>query len=286
MNPNDSHIKHVQFEGADCDTTGTHYGASISFEKAMNPEVLVAYKMNDEDIPADHGFPLRLVAPGIVGARQVKWLTSIRTSKEESTSHWQKKDYRYSFLFRVILPMFRAFSPSVEAGADINYDSVPAIQEYPVQSAICQPASGTKISKGTPISSLLFYLFSLEDGTINVSGYAWSGGGRGIIRVEISTDNGKTWYSAQLKQDPEQDLVRNKQTSTVLIINLLIRIICGLGRFGMQMFRSQKTPSQVSSWSCYVKRPTELITPSQKLQLDCGTYADSSTMLFIASTSK
>lgn len=101
MNPHDPNIKHVQFEGADCDITGVHYGASITFEKAMSSEVLVAYKMNDEDIPADHGYPLRLVAPGIVGARQVKWLTSIRTSKHESDSHWQKKDYRF------FLPIFK-----------------------------------------------------------------------------------------------------------------------------------------------------------------------------------
>ena len=37
-------------------------------------------------------------------------------------------------------------------------------------------------------------------------GYAWSGGGRGIIRVEVSSDGGKTWVSAKLQQDPEQDL--------------------------------------------------------------------------------
>lgn len=65
MNPNDPNIKHVQFEGADSDITGTHYGASIPFQKAMQSEVIVAYQMNDEDIPTDHGFPLRLVAPGI-----------------------------------------------------------------------------------------------------------------------------------------------------------------------------------------------------------------------------
>lgn len=50
------------------------------------------------------------------------------------------------------------------------------------------------------------YLF-LEDGSIAMSGYAWSGGGRGIIRVEVSMDGGKTWQSAKLKQDPDQDLV-------------------------------------------------------------------------------
>ncbi|KAI6191387.1 Sulfite oxidase, mitochondrial [Aphelenchoides bicaudatus] len=179
VNPNDQNIKHVQFEGADSDISGTCYGASIPFEKAMSPEVLVAYKMNDEDIPADHGYPLRLVVPGNVGARQVKWLTSIRTSKHESDSHWQKKDYR-------------AFSPSVEDASAIDYNSVPAIQEYPVQSAICLPVPGTKVSK--------------EDGTINLAGYAWSGGGRGIIRVEVSIDGGKSWFSAKLEQDPDQDL--------------------------------------------------------------------------------
>jgi sulfite oxidase len=47
----------------------------------------------------------------------------------------------------------------------------------------------------------------VDDGEIEVSGYAWSGGGRGIIRVEISADGGKTWQSAQLQQDPEQKMV-------------------------------------------------------------------------------
>ncbi|KAI6173931.1 Sulfite oxidase, mitochondrial [Aphelenchoides besseyi] len=178
VNPNDPNIKHVQFEGADHDITGTRYGASIPFRKAMSPECIVAYKMNDVDIPADHGYPLRLVVPGNVGARQVKWLTGIKTSREESTSHWQKKDYR-------------AFAPNVESGNEIDYDSVPAIQEYPVQSAICTPAPETKVSKDEPIS---------------MAGYAWSGGGRGIIRVEVSADGGKTWFSAKLIQDPDQDL--------------------------------------------------------------------------------
>lgn len=77
------------------DCSGTHYGASITFKKAMGDEVIVAYAMNDEDIPRDHGYPLRLVAPGIVGARQVKWLTRISLSDVESHSHWQRKDYRY-----------------------------------------------------------------------------------------------------------------------------------------------------------------------------------------------
>lgn len=94
LDPDDERVRHVHFEGADKDVTGTHYGASIPLHKALQPEVLVAYAMNDQPIPADHGFPLRAVVPGNVGARQVKWLSRVRTSAEESPSHWQMKDYR------------------------------------------------------------------------------------------------------------------------------------------------------------------------------------------------
>lgn len=61
----------------------------------MSPETIIAYEMNNELIPRDHGFPLRVICPGNVGARQVKWLTRITLSDEESPSHWQQKDYRF-----------------------------------------------------------------------------------------------------------------------------------------------------------------------------------------------
>ncbi|KAK6025121.1 cytochrome b5-like Heme/Steroid binding domain protein, partial [Ostertagia ostertagi] len=63
VDPNDRSIKHVQLEGADSDSTGQSYGASIPFEKAMSPEVIIAYSMNGEDIPRDHGAPLRCIIP-------------------------------------------------------------------------------------------------------------------------------------------------------------------------------------------------------------------------------
>jgi len=84
VDPNDKRIKHIHLEGVDCNTAGTHYGGSISFEKAMEPEVIVAYKMNDRALPREHGYPIRLIAPGIVGARNVKWLKTIRLSDVEN----------------------------------------------------------------------------------------------------------------------------------------------------------------------------------------------------------
>lgn len=179
VDPNDKRIKHVIFRGCDMDDEGNAYEASITFEKAMRDEVIIAYSMNDQDIPRDHGYPLRLIAPGIVGARQVKYLTSICLSEEESTSHWQKKDYR-------------ALPPHIGLLDHQDFELVPSIQEYPVQSAFCYPMGPTKISR--------------SEGEFEVRGYAWSGGGRGIIRVEVSPDGGETWQSAQLQQDPNQDM--------------------------------------------------------------------------------
>uniref|UniRef100_A0A915C169 sulfite oxidase n=1 Tax=Parascaris univalens TaxID=6257 RepID=A0A915C169_PARUN len=179
VDPNDKRLKHVQCSGADNDGEGHHFGASISFEKAMHEDTIVAYEMNGEDIPRDHGYPIRLIAPGIVGARQVKWLTNIHVSDEESDTQWQKKDYR-------------ALPPTIGHNDPQDFELVPSIQEYPVQCAFCQPAVNTKVHR--------------SDEAIEVAGYAWSGGGRGIIQVLVSPDGGNTWQLAELAQPEGQDL--------------------------------------------------------------------------------
>uniref|UniRef100_A0A1I7VJP0 sulfite oxidase n=1 Tax=Loa loa TaxID=7209 RepID=A0A1I7VJP0_LOALO len=179
VDPNDKRIKHVIFRGADMDSEGNNYETSITFEKAMQDEVIIAYEMNDEEIPRDHGYPMRLIAPGIVGARQVKYLSAIVLSEEESKSHWQKRDYR-------------GLPPFVGPTDHQNFELAPSIQDCPVQSAFCFPAAPTKIPR--------------SNGQFDVMGYAWSGGGRGIVRVEVSMDGGETWQAAELIQDPEQDI--------------------------------------------------------------------------------
>ncbi|KAM4751716.1 sulfite oxidase, mitochondrial isoform 1-T3 [Cyanocitta cristata] len=161
---------HVCFEGLDVDASGTPYGASIPFHRAISAEaeVLLAYEMNGQELPRDHGFPVRVVVPGVVGARSVKWLRSVAVSPAESPSHWQQNDYK-------------GFCPSVDWDS-VDFRAAPAIQELPVQSAITEPRPGAAV----------------PEGELTVKGYAWSGGGREVVRVDVSLDGGRTWRVAEL----------------------------------------------------------------------------------------
>jgi len=167
----------MQFEGADKDISGGIYGASIPVWKALDPrgDVLLAYEMNGESLTRDHGHPLRVIVPGVAGCRSVKWLTKIITSGQESLSFWQQNDYK-------------TFSPNVDWDT-VDWSSSPAIQNLPVTSAITEPPPGTKIERDGG-----------EELTVKVKGYAWSGGGNGIIRVDVSVDGGKTWQDATLRR--------------------------------------------------------------------------------------
>ncbi|KHN95477.1 Oxidoreductase, molybdopterin-binding domain protein [Metarhizium album ARSEF 1941] len=184
-----SETQHVQFTGLEA------YGASIPIKKAIDPQgdVLLAYSMNDKPLPPDHGFPLRAIVPGHVAARSVKWLNHITLSDEESTSQWQRKDYK-------------CFGPNQ---TKVDWDAAPAIQELPVQSAITTLKLGEWLNSKTEPNVLK----NDQDQTvssqsppppqqeISMSGYAFSGGGRSIIRVDVSLDGGNSWTQACLLPD-------------------------------------------------------------------------------------
>ncbi|XP_049932633.1 sulfite oxidase isoform X5 [Nymphaea colorata] len=166
--------KHVEFVSVDqCkEEKGGPYKASIPLSQATNPlaDVLLAYEMNGEVLNRDHGYPLRVIVPGVIGARSVKWLDCINIIEEESQGFFMQKDYKM-------------FPPSVNWD-NIVWSSRRPQMDFPVQSAIC----------------------SLEDvdvvkqGKTTVRGYAVSGGGRGIERVDLSIDGGKTWIEASRYQ--------------------------------------------------------------------------------------
>ncbi|KAL6432714.1 hypothetical protein ACFW04_006253 [Cataglyphis niger] len=144
---NEDEFDHVQFEGYDLDPSGTPYGASIPIAKAMDPkgDVILAYEMNGKPLSKDHGFPIRIIVPGVVGARNVKWLNKICVSKQESQSQWQQGDYK-------------GFSPSTNWD-NVDFSKSPAIQEMPVTSAICDPQNSA--------------IVEVKKGKIEVKGKTW-----------------------------------------------------------------------------------------------------------------
>lgn len=166
--------QHVCFEGLDADpATGTVYAASVPIDVLRRvPDVLLAYEMNGETLPRDHGYPVRAVVPGVVGARCVKWLGRVVLSEDESSSHWQRQDYR-------------SFSPDVDWDT-VDFSKAPSIQEMPVVSTICD------------------HTIDEAKRTVSVNGYAWSGDGKAIIRVDVSADGGRTWQSAMLRDKGPQ----------------------------------------------------------------------------------
>jgi DMSO/TMAO reductase YedYZ molybdopterin-dependent catalytic subunit len=69
------------------------FARSMSLDDAMGPDNLLAYEMNGEPLPALHGFPLRLIAPGWYGVANVKWLTRIEVLDRRYMGHFMARDY-------------------------------------------------------------------------------------------------------------------------------------------------------------------------------------------------
>jgi sulfite oxidase len=162
---------HVAFTGFDeTERLGNRFqfGGSIPLEKAMSGDVLLAYEMNGAPLPPVHGAPLRVVVPGYIGARSVKWLSTITVQDEPSDNYFQAHAYRL-------------FAPQV-GPQDVDWDSGLMLGELPVNSVICSPAEGD----------------APEPGEVVVQGYAMAGGGRTLARVDLSGDGGRTWRTADL----------------------------------------------------------------------------------------
>jgi sulfite oxidase len=153
------------------------YGASIPLSRAMNrnSSIMLALEMNDKPLPANHGAPVRVVTPGIAGARSVKWLDSITVQMQESHSYYQQHDYK-------ILPP----QADTKAHAEEWWGKCDSIQDMPVNSVVGVPASESTVQIG-------------GDGMVEVKGYALPSGADGpIVKVDVSTNGGETWAPAEI----------------------------------------------------------------------------------------
>ncbi len=93
----------VIFRGADSGTVDDHTGdvrfeRSLSIEHARESDVLLAYAMNGEPLPIQHGFPLRLIVPGWYAVASVKWLTDIELIDRHFTGVFQTEKYQYEWV--------------------------------------------------------------------------------------------------------------------------------------------------------------------------------------------
>ena len=160
----------VEFIGHDATEKPGHpaFGGSVPLSKALAPETLLAYELDGESLPAVHGFPVRALVPGYLGARSVKWLREINVLARPSDNVFQAEEYR--------------LHPA--AATKQHHDASKALPmgEMPVTSYICRVQRGHP-GGGEPMV---------------IEGYAYVGGGHEVHRVEISEDDGEQWVQAEL----------------------------------------------------------------------------------------
>ena len=78
---------YILFRSAD------EYETSVTVDLAMDERSLVVYEMNGEPLPIKHGFPARILLPGVYGQKQPKWVTSIRASERDSKGTWENQGW-------------------------------------------------------------------------------------------------------------------------------------------------------------------------------------------------
>ncbi len=145
------------------------YGCSIALSKAMSEEVLLAWEMNGEPLPRVHGGPVRVLVPGFIGARSVKWITGITVQPSPSQNYFQAVDYR-------LLPA-DSDPATVTPGTGIPLSALS------LNCGILDPDDGAAVPAGP----------------VDVRGYAIAGDCRRIARVEVSLDGGGRWHEAELR---------------------------------------------------------------------------------------
>ncbi|KAJ9605858.1 hypothetical protein H2200_009707 [Cladophialophora chaetospira] len=195
---------HVQFHSSQPTQEDDYYGASIPLSVAMDAEreCLLATHMNGSPLTPEHGYPLRVIVPGIIGARSVKWLDGITLAAEESSNHYQKRDYK--ILKGDIAQRIQETDDEEEKGR-IMQDEVKPMGDNPINCVVAVPSEKSAT------------LEKDEDGRVMVKGYAIPQGKDGpVMKVEVSIDRGNTWHEASILDDGDENTTHpsNKGTTS------------------------------------------------------------------------
>jgi DMSO/TMAO reductase YedYZ molybdopterin-dependent catalytic subunit/rhodanese-related sulfurtransferase/glyoxylase-like metal-dependent hydrolase (beta-lactamase superfamily II) len=155
--------REILFRGADNGRVegrpaAMHFERALPMDTARDAQALVAYAMNGEALPLQHGYPVRLIVPSWYGVASVKWLTGIEVVDHPFDGYFQTEKYWYEF------------------------DGAPRepVTLQRVRALITDPGEGEELLRGE----------------ITVRGVAWSGAAA-IARVEVRVDDG-SWQEARL----------------------------------------------------------------------------------------
>tara|TARA_B110000261_G_scaffold74578_1_gene86462 strand:- start:412 stop:1626 length:1215 start_codon:yes stop_codon:yes gene_type:complete len=159
--------------GADLHLSGNTNKNALSrgvpIKKALDANNIIAFAMNNEEIPLIHGSPLRLICPGWPGSTSQKWLNKIELLDHvHDGTKMTGKSYKVP-----ILP--------IKPGENVDISDLKIIESMPVKSLITFPKTGLQHTSHN----------------LNIRGHAWAGD-KQVKEVRISIDYGATWIKANL----------------------------------------------------------------------------------------
>jgi DMSO/TMAO reductase YedYZ molybdopterin-dependent catalytic subunit len=165
-----------------------YFRKSLDVDHARNGEVIIAYAMNNEQLPLVNGFPLRLVVPGWYATYWVKMLNDIEVLDQPDTNYWTKTAY-------TIPDTPHASIMPGQTGVKM----IPINRMVP-RSFVTNTSADAKLPVGAPAQ---------------LRGVAF-GGDSGVAAVDVSTDGGKSWRPTQLGKDEGKYSFRRWQTQLAL----------------------------------------------------------------------
>lgn len=165
---------YIGYYGADTHLSGSTkvvISRGVPISKAMEDESLIAWAVNDQDIPLMNGYPLRLVIGGWPASVSGKWLTRIKIRNKVHDGEKMSGSYQ--------IPKY-----PVEPGSKVAEEDMEIIESMPVKSIITYPKTGAIISKGQ---------------SLVVKGHAWAGD-LDVSEMHVSINFGVTWKKCELTQ--------------------------------------------------------------------------------------
>jgi DMSO/TMAO reductase YedYZ molybdopterin-dependent catalytic subunit len=173
------------------------YHDSIPFSRAMEDDVMLAYLMNGEKLPKDHGFPVRLIVPGLYGIKNVKWITEIEVYNGDYQGYWQQKgwtdDGTIHIFSRIDSPgHYQALQGQSQRLRGIAYGGPETIQE--VQLSFDKEKTWVSADLETPLSPYTWVIWN----------YAWMApqAGKHMVSVRAIDAQGKVQTAEIARPQP------------------------------------------------------------------------------------